>query len=59
LKFHATFLKGNIMSRSELLNQLFALEERRQEYFDQGLWDKVDFIQLCIDDTQDAIKALS
>ena len=40
------------MSRSELLNHLFALEERRQECFDEGLWDKVDFIQLCIDDTK-------
>jgi hypothetical protein len=53
------FPKGNIMSRSELLDQLFALKEQRQECFDQGLWDKVDFIQLCIDDTNDAIKALS
>lgn len=40
------------MSRSELMNHLFALEERRQECFDEGLWDKVDFIQLCIDDTK-------
>jgi len=48
-----------MMTKQQLIDQLIKLRELRKQYFDDGLWDKADFIQLCIDDTNDDLKRLS
>ena len=43
-------------TRQQLIDHLADLERAREEAYSAGEWSRVDFIQLCIDDTRDALK---
>lgn len=43
-------------TRQQLIDHLANLERARAEAFAAGDWGRVDFIQLCIDDTRDDLK---
>jgi len=45
--------------KAKLQHHLFALQEARVEAYSMGDWDRVDLIQLGIDDTSDELKKLS
>lgn len=45
--------------KAKLQDHLFALQEARTEACNMGNWDRVDLIQLAIDDTSDELKKLS
>jgi hypothetical protein len=45
--------------KAKLQHHLFALQEARVEAYNMGDWDRVDRIQLAIDDTSDELKKLS
>ena len=45
--------------KAKLQHHLFALQEARDEAYNMGEWDRVDRIQLGIDDTSDELKKLS
>ena len=45
--------------KAKLQHHLFALQEARVEAYNMGDWDRVDLIQLGIDDTSDELKKLS
>lgn len=45
--------------RNRLTNYLFQLKQARAEAFAEGNWERVDFIQLCIDDVNAELSTLS
>ena len=45
--------------KAKLQHHLFALQEARVEAYNMGDWDRVDLIQLAIDDTSGELKKLS
>ena len=45
--------------KAKLQNHLFALQEARVEAYNMGEWDRVDLIQLGIDDTAAELQKLS
>jgi len=55
----ATLPKGNNMTRSNIQEHLHFLLDQRAEAFSEGDWDRVDFIQLCIDDTEEQLNNFS
>lgn len=44
--------------RQKLIDHLVSLNQGRADAFANGDWDRVDFIQLCIDDTRDELERL-
>lgn len=44
--------------RFNLLEHFYALGQARDEAFSEGDWERVDFIQMCIDDTQARLTAI-
>jgi len=47
------------MTRSNIQEHLHFLLDQRAEAFSEGDWDRVDFIQLCIDDTEEQLNNFS
>jgi hypothetical protein len=45
-------------TRQKLIDRLADLQQGRAEAFANGDWDRVDFIQLCLDDTRDELDRL-
>ena len=46
------------MRRFDLQEHLNALREARDDAFSEGDWERVDFIGICIDDTEKQLQTL-
>ncbi len=45
--------------RQQLIDHLADLQRARKDAYAAGEWDRVDFLQLCIDDTRTLLKQLA
>ena len=44
--------------RFNLLEHFYALGQAREEAFAEGDWERVDYLQMCIDDTESRLTAI-